>query len=95
MSSKPRTIKLRKDTPFGEELLPQQTLLHIYFQDNYQNDFKWTPRWKDMLTIFYKAWEVEEKNNPAGIWDEEFKKMEKEISVIKEYRLPVKIKCGE
>jgi hypothetical protein len=94
MGDKPRTIWLRLDEPLKEEILSHQTLLHIFFQDRWENVFKWTPRWNDIKTIFQRSWEVEDKNVPGGAWDEEFKEIAKEISFIKEYKLPVTIEYG-
>ena len=67
MEHKARTIKLWEDS-FEEELLPHQTLLHIYFVDRGENFYRWTPRIRggEVERIFFKMIEVEEKNNPEG-----------------------------
>jgi len=94
MEHKARTIKLKED-PFREEPLPQQTLLHIYFEDRWGNSFKWIPKWLEVEKIFFKAIEVEEKNNPKGPWNEELKKASEQIPSLKEFKLPVRITCGD
>lgn len=90
MERKARTIKLAKG-PFEEELLPQQTLLYIYFEDRWGNFFKWTPKWSGVEKIFFKAMEVEEENNPEGPWSEELKKASERIPSLREFKLPVRI----
>ena len=90
MERKARTMKLAEN-PFEEELLPQQTLLHVYFEDRWKNFFKWTPKWLEVEKIFFKAIEVEEENNPEGPWSGELKKASERIPSLREFKLPVGI----
>jgi len=95
MEHKARTIKLWKD-PFEEELLPHQTLLYIYFIDRGKNLYRWTPRIRggEVERIFFKMIEVEEKNSPEGVWSDELNKAAEQIPKLKEFKLPVRIKCS-
>lgn len=92
MERKARGIKLCED-PFKEELLPHQTLLHIYFMDRGQNFYRWTPRIRggEVERIFFKMVEVEEKNSPEGVWSDELNKAAEQIPKLKEFKLPVRV----
>jgi len=91
MERRPRVIKL-KENPFEEQELTHQTLLHVHFTDNYENAFRWTPKWTEVEAIFYKGIEIEERNNPEGVWSEELKRTAEKFPKIKEFKLPVQIK---
>ena len=95
MKYKARTIKLCED-PFEEELLPYQTLLHIYFADRAKNFYRWTPRIRDgeVERILFKMVEVEEKNSPQGVWSDELNRAAKQIPKLKRFKLPVKVTYG-
>lgn len=93
MERRPRVIKL-KENPFEEQELHTRTLLHMHFVDNYENYFRWTPKWLEVLDLFWRAFEVEEKNDPEGVWSGELKKTAEKIPKIKEFKLPVQIKYG-
>jgi len=93
MEQKARTIVLKK-SPFQKQELLQQTLLHVYFEDRWNNDFKWTPKWAEVEKILFKALEVEENNDPEGAWNDELIKASEQVSSLKEYRLPVKVVCS-
>lgn len=95
MKHKARTIKLCED-PFEEELLPYQTLLHIYFVDRGKDFYRWTPRIRDgeVERIFFKMVEVEEKNSPEGVWSDELNRAAEQIPKLKEFKLPVKVSYG-
>jgi hypothetical protein len=68
-----KTIKYKG---YKEDPLPSNnTLLYLYFEDNYGNRFRWTPPWKDLEEVFIKAIDVEKRNYPEGAWDEELKKV--------------------
>jgi len=94
MEQKARTIRLKEDS-FKKEPLIQQTLLYIYFEDRWRNFFKWTPKWLDVEKIMWKALEVEEKNNPNGLWSKEWEKVSERIPYLKEFKLPVRVTCGD
>ena len=93
MKYKARSIKLCED-PLEEELLPHQTLLHIYVQDRWGNSFKWTPKWLDVEKIMWRALQVEEKNSPGGVWSDELNRAAEQIPKLKQFKLPVRIKCS-
>jgi hypothetical protein len=88
------TWKSIKFDRFQEDPLPSgRVLLHCFFRDNWGNSYKWTPPWKEVEKIFLKAIEIEEGNEPEGVWDEELKKVSQKLPSLKAFRLPVKIGC--
>lgn len=94
---KPITIEL---IDFKEELLPSgRKLLHTIFKHKHgTSHYKWTPPWKGdsgVEKLFFKALEIEEHNDAEGAWSKELKQASKEIPILNEFRLPVKITIGE
>lgn len=72
-----KTIKFEG---WEEESLPSgQVLLRCVFKDKYGNIAKWTPRWVEVEGLFFKSMEIEGKNEPEGLWDEELKKLAEKI----------------
>ena len=85
---------------FEEESLPSgRKLVHIIFKQKFGTyRYKWTPPWKGeygVEKIFLKALEIEEFNDPEGIWSKELKEAAKEVPSLDEIRLPLKITLGE
>lgn len=79
---------------FEQTPLPTgKQLLHCLFKDNWGNRYKWTPPWKDMEEIFFKSLEIEERNEPQGVWDEELRRVAQKIPSLKAFKLPVEIGC--
>lgn len=89
------TWKSIKFDRFQEDPLPSgRVLLHCFFRDKWGNSYKWTPPWKDVERVFFKALEIEEVNEPEGVWDEELKKVSQKLPSLKAFKLPVKICCS-
>jgi len=85
---------------FEEELLPSgRKLLHLIFKQKFGSyHYKWTPPWKGnygVETLFFKALEIEEWNDYEGVWSKELKQASKEVPLLDEIRLPVKIGVGD
>lgn len=79
---------------FEESPLPSgRHLLHCVFKDNWGNICKWAPRWKDVEKIFFKSVEIEERNEPEGVWDEELKRVARKIPSVRAFKLPVGVGC--
>lgn len=79
---------------FEESPLPSgKHLLHCVFKDSWGNTYKWAPRWKDVEEIFFKSVEIEERNEPEGVWDEELKRVAQKIPSLRAFKLPVKVGC--
>ena len=94
---KPITVNL---IAFEEKLLPSgRKLLHLIFKQKFgTSHYKWTPPWKGehgVERLFLKAFEIEEYNDPEGIWSKELKEASEEVPSLGEIRLPLKIHLGE
>ena len=102
MAEMPRKLKAVMLVDFQEEILPtSRKLLHCIFQDRYSDwTYRWPPPWRDkerergVERLLLKALEVEEWNDPKGIWSDELKKAAEEIPQLKEFQLPVEVSCG-
>jgi hypothetical protein len=101
MDGKPRAIRLAKLEE--EPLQSGRKLLHCIFEDCYGNhsqSYRWTAPWRSgskdcgILQLFYKSYEIEEYNDPEGVWNRELKKAAEEIPPLGEMKLPVKIEIG-
>jgi len=94
IKSKPRSIEL---IDFEEEMLPSgRKLLHCIFKSKY-GDFcyRWTPLWKGVERLLFKALEIEEYNDYEGVWTKELKEVSRKIRPLNEMRLPVTIGLRE
>ena len=85
---------------FKEELLPSgRKLLNLIFKQKFgTSHYKWTPPWRGdfgVEKLFFKALEIEDWNDPEGVWSKELKQASKEIPSLDEIRLPFKIIIGE
>lgn len=97
METKPRAIELAE---FKDELLPSgRKLLHCIFKDKFGTSrYVWIPPWRGgfgVERLFFKAFEIEEWNDPEGAWSKELKEASKEVAAIGEVKLPVKVRLGE
>lgn len=87
---------------FQEELLPSgRKLLHGIFKSQWADElYRWTPPWRDkpgqygVERLFFKALEVEEWNDPDGVWDEELKKAAEEVPKLNEFKTTVRVECS-
>jgi hypothetical protein len=95
----PKAITLMN---FQEELLPSgRKLLHGIFKSQWADElYRWTPPWRDkpgqygVERLFFKALEVEEWNDPDGVWNEELKKAAEDIPPLKDMKVPVRVECS-
>lgn len=101
MDGKPRAIRLIKLEE--EPLQSGRKLLHCIFEDRYggqPRSYRWMAPWRSgssdcgILQLFFKGLEVEEYNDPEGIWDRELKKAAEEIPQLGDMKLPVKVEIG-
>jgi hypothetical protein len=95
--AKPITVDL---IAFEEELLPSgRKLFHTIFKQKFGTyHYKWTPPWKGdygVERMFLKALEIEEYNDPEGVWSKELKQVSQEVPSLDEIRLPLSIHLGE
>jgi len=85
---------------FEEELLPSgRKLLYLIFKQKFgASHYKWTPPWKGdygVERLLFKALEIEEWNDYDGVWSKELRQSSKEVPLLDELRLPVKVVVGE
>ena len=101
MDGKPRAIRLAKLEE--ERHTSGRKLLHCIFEDYYGSQprsYRWTTPWRSrpghcgIEQLFFKSLEVEEYNDPEGVWDRELKKVAEEIPQLGEMKLPVKVEIG-
>jgi hypothetical protein len=101
MDGKPKAIKLVR---LEEEQLPSgRKLLHCFFEDRYGNlphSYRWTAPYRGrdgdygIEHLFFKSVQVEEYNDPSGVWTQELKKVAEEMPSLGEMKLPVEIEIG-
>jgi hypothetical protein len=100
MEVKPKSVKLIN---LEEELLPSgRKLLHCIFQNRYGSGFqyKWTAPWRDkeseygVQRLFFRCLATEEWNDYDGVWSEELRKVSREVPLLEDMVLPVKIEVG-
>jgi hypothetical protein len=81
-----------------EPLSSGRKLLHCIFRDKFGNlRYVWIPPWKGesgVERLFLKALEIEEWNDYDGVWSKELRKAAKEIPLLEDIKLPVKISAG-
>ncbi len=102
MDRKPKAIKL---VNLEEELLHSgRKLLHCIFEDRYGNlrfSYRWTAPYRGkegdygIEHLFFSSLQVEEWNDPSGVWTQELKKVSEEVPSLGELKLPVEIGISE
>ena len=96
-SARPKSIEL---VQFQEDLIPSgRKILSCVFKQKFGGDwyYKWTPAWAGdygVERLFFKALEVEEYNDPKGIWTRELIQASGKVPPLADLKLPLTIVLG-